>query len=175
MQPSVWLLLEQQISAGDFIPGEILVSAGPLGTRTQSRRVEGGGGLRAGPGASRKKGAIFCIKASGVCFCAPSNWCLCSEGDWSGHALMLSFKWISDNRLRKSRRDLWLLAGAAVSPGTRQGPPPPGVNTQQRWCRKKQSHSLVNPFTSSFQSLAMVRYHAAPINLLGGAKHFLTF
>lgn len=52
----------------------------------------------------------------------------------------------------------------------------PGVNTQQqRWCRRKQSCSLLNPFTSSFQSLAMVRYHAAPINLLGGAKHFLTF
>lgn len=128
MQPSVWLLLEQQISVGDSVPGEILVSAGPLGTRTQSRRVEGegGGGVRAGPGASgKKKAPFFCIQASGVCFCAPSNWCLCSEGDWSGHALMLSFKWISDNRLRKPRRDLWLLAGAAVSPEPGRVHPPP--------------------------------------------------
>lgn len=99
--------------------------------RVRSAHEHRVGGLRAGwgkgPAPERlEKRRHFCIKASGVRFCAPSNGCLCSEGDWSGHALMLSFKWISDNRLRKSRRDLWLLTGAAVSPEPgRVQPPPP--------------------------------------------------
>lgn len=184
MQPSVWLLLERQISAGDFVPGEILVSAGPLGARTQSLRVEGGVGWGEGwPRSVWKKGGIFALKPPVSVSVHPQTGACAQRGIGVD---MLSCCLLNG-----------LVTTGCVSPGGTFGcslelrshqnpagstaPPPtaylqPGVNMQrQRRCRRKQSRSLLNPFTSSFQSLAMVHYHAAPINLLGGAKHFLTF
>lgn len=79
-----------------------LVSASRLGARTQSR------GAR--PSQERlEKGTLFAFnmhawrKAYSVPFCVLLKDCLCS---CCGHGLVLSFKWISDNRLRKARRDL---------------------------------------------------------------------
>lgn len=101
MRSSVWLLLEQQISAGDFVPVEI-------GFSESTRRTNAESGGEAIP-ERLEKGTVFAFnmhawrKAYSVPFCVLLNYCLCS---CCGHGLVLSFKWISDNRLRKARRDL---------------------------------------------------------------------
>lgn len=119
-------------------------------------------------------------KARSVPFCVLLNYCLCS---CCGHGLVLSFKWISDNRLRKARRDL----GCSLQP---QSHCEPGrvhrllfhTNATKSSCSRDHIEEnnvffffKFNPFTSPSQYLAIVWQLAAPLNLLGSAKHFLTF